>query len=114
MPGKIKRLAPSLREKKRYLRFKILPLESEKLYVSRPMNEVIKKIKEILGVFDSADAGIIPIKYYVELNEAVIRVSTSSLDKIRSAFLFIKELGTQTVIIKSVKVSGAVGKVMEE
>jgi RNase P/RNase MRP subunit POP5 len=114
MPGKIKGLAPSLREKKRYLRFEIVSLDSSKLYVSRPMNEVIKKIREILGVFDSANAGIIPVKYYSNLNQAVIRVSTSSLDKIRASFLFIKELGTQRVIIRSVKVSGAVRKVMEE
>ncbi|MFT4261508.1 MAG: Rpp14/Pop5 family protein [Candidatus Woesearchaeota archaeon] len=114
MPKKIKGLAPSLREKKRYLRFEILTLDNQKLFLTKPMNEVIKKLREILGVFDSADAGIVPIKYEAKLNQAIIRVSTRSLDKIKAAFLFITTLGTQEVIIKSLKVSGNINKVMEE
>ncbi len=114
MPKKIKGLAPSLREKKRYLKIKIHVVDSTKLFVSKPMSLVISKLKEILGVFDSAQAGIVPVKHFFKSNTQVIRVSAKSVDKVKAALLFITEIGTQKVILQSLKVSGQVNKVMEE
>lgn len=114
MPKKIKGLAPSLREKKRYLKFEIITVDGQKLDSPRPMSEVISKLREILGVFDFAKAGVMPIKYISHKNTAIIRVATNSLDKIRAAFLFIDTIGTKEVILRSLQVSGAVNKVEEE
>ena len=114
MPKKIKGLAPSLREKKRYLKIKIHVVDQTKLYVSKPMSQVISKIKQVLGLFDSANAGIVPVKHDFKTNTQIIRVSAKALDKVRSALLFIGELGTQKVVLQTLKVSGQINKVMEE
>ena len=114
MPKKIKGLAPSLREKKRYIKLEIIPVFEDKIYSPRPMTEVIKILKNKLGLFDAAKAGIVPVKYFSKSKKMILRVATNSLDKIRAILLFIDSIGTQQVIIRSIQVSGAVNKVMEE
>ena len=102
----MKSLLPSLKEKKRYLVFEII--SENKITVSRPMNEIIKQVNKILGIFDSAEAGIMPVTY--KNNKAMIKVSNQSVDKVKASLLFINEMGTQDIIIKSVGLSGILNK----
>ncbi len=110
MPKKLKGLMPSLKEKKRYLRIKI---HSEGLNQKNPMNNIIFELKKILGVFDSAMAGLTPVKTDFKNKEVILRTSAKSLDRVRAALLFITNLGTDKVILQTVKTSGtlkAVGR----
>jgi RNase P/RNase MRP subunit POP5 len=107
---KIKGLLPSLKERKRYLAIKVEPLDGQQI-LRNPSEEILLKLKAILGVFDSAEAGIMHVEYDAKERIEVIRVSAKMLDKIRAGLLFINELGTQKVVLKSIKVSGMVNRV---
>ncbi|MGV8168595.1 MAG: Rpp14/Pop5 family protein [Candidatus Nanoarchaeia archaeon] len=112
MQKKIKSLLPSLKERKRYLAIKIEPLGGQ---INRnPTEELIQKIRNILGVFDSAEAGLMYLDYDQKNNVSYIRCSVSSLEKVRASLLFINEIGTQQVILKSLKVSGMVDRVKSQ
>lgn len=106
MQKKIKSLLPSLKEKKRYIAIKVEPMQGS--LTRNPTEEIIHKIKNILGVFDSADAGLMYLDYDQKKNISFIKCSASSLDKVRASLLFIDEIGMQKVILKSLKVSGMV------
>ncbi|MFA6072754.1 MAG: Rpp14/Pop5 family protein [Candidatus Woesearchaeota archaeon] len=112
MQKKIKSLLPSLKERKRYLAIKVLPINSQ--IVRNPTEEIMQKIRGILGVFESADAGLMYLDYDQKNNVSFIRCSASSLNKVRASLLFIEEIGTQRVILKSLKVSGMVNRVKIE
>jgi ribonuclease P/MRP protein subunit POP5 len=108
MQKKIKSLLPSLKERKRYLAVKI---EAVNGTINRnPTEEIIQKLKALLGVFDSADAGLMYLDYDSKNNVSFIKCSAHSLDKVRAALLFITELGVEQVILRSLKASGMVDK----
>jgi ribonuclease P/MRP protein subunit POP5 len=108
---KIKSLMPSLKERKRYLAVKIEAVDGA--LTRNPMEELTTKLRNTLGVFNAAEAGIMPVDYDLKNKVAIIRVSESMLDRIRASLLFISELGTQRVILRSLRVSGMVNKVKE-
>lgn len=109
MQKKIKSLLPSLKERKRYLAIKIDPINET--IKRNPTEEIIRKIKNILGVFHSAEAGIMYLDYDQKNNISYIRCSASMLDKVRASLIFIDEIGTSKVILKSIKSSGMVDKI---
>lgn len=104
---RIKGLMPSLKEKKRYINIDIISLD-DGVFVGRPLQELTTKINQNLGVFDAAGAGLIPIDF--KDNIALLRVSAKYIDRVKSSLLFIKELGSKKVILKTKKVSGSVNK----
>ena len=109
MQKKIKSLLPSLKERKRYLAVKIEPINGA--IIRNPTEEIIRKIKNILGVFQSAQAGLMYLDYDQKNNISFIKCSASSLDKVRASLMFIDEIGTNKVILKSLKSSGMVDRV---
>jgi len=111
MQKKIKGLMPSLKEKKRYLAIKINTFDDQKIYSTRPMNELVEKMKSVLGVFGSAEAGLMPVNFDSTKNIAIIRSSNKMIDKVKASLIFINELGTQQVILSTIKVSGMINKV---
>ena len=111
MQKKIKGLMPSLKEKKRYLAIKINTFDDQKIYSTRPMNELLEKMRSVLGVFDSAEAGLMPVNFDSTTNIAIIRSSNKMIDKVKASLIFINELGTQQVILSTIKVSGMINKV---
>jgi len=111
MQKKIKGLMPSLKEKKRYLAIKINTFDDQKIYSTRPMNELLEKMRSVLGVFDSAEAGLMPVNFDSTKNIAIIRSSNKMIDKVKASLIFINELGTQQVILSTIKVSGMINKV---
>lgn len=106
---------PSSKEKKRYLNIEVINAKTnDKIYLSpnKIMQELTQKINQNLGVYDAAGAGIIPIDY--KENKALLRVSAKYQDRVKSTLLFIKEIGTQQIILTTKKVSGSINKAREE
>jgi RNase P/RNase MRP subunit POP5 len=109
---RIKGLMPSLKEKKRYLNIEVISLDNSDNFVGRPLSELVNKINQNLGIIDAAGAGIIPLDF--KNNHALIRASAKYLDRVKSSLLFINELGSQKIILKTKKVSGSVNKARDE
>ena len=105
---RIKGLMPSLKEKKRYMNIEVVSMNEKEGYVGRPLQELVSKINQNLGVVDAAGAGLIPLDF--KDDTALIRVSAKYIDRVKSSLLFINELGTKKVILKTKKVSGSVNK----
>lgn len=107
MAKKLKSLMPSLKEKKRYVLFEIISSE-DKIRAPNPMKEVLEQVKKTMGIFDSAEAGLKSIKY--KDGKGLIRVTTPLTDKLKASLLFIREIGTQQVIVKTIKTYGTIKK----
>lgn len=87
---KIKPILPSLREKPRYIIYKILGNASK--------DYVYRGIKQCLGEFGMARAGVQMI------DKNIIRTNSKYVDEVKSALLLIKNLDI-------IKVSGLLNKV---
>lgn len=94
---KIKRILPSLREKKRYITYETIPKTNAK-------REVSKKILEFLGLLNYGKAN-------VQIMDNIIRVNNKYVDHVKSALTLVKEVDNKPVIIKTVKVSGMINNV---
>lgn len=117
MQTKMKSLLPSLKEKKRYLVFEMIPIESvlnptNKTQISGygTLNAVTTKIKMYLGIFDSADAGIIPIEFDNRTGRGILKINNQYVDKVKAIMMFIDEIESQPIIMKSVGISGMINK----
>ena len=112
MKKKLKPLLPSLKEKKRYLAFKIL---SESAIGSS--GQVSKAIWDhslgFLGELGCAEAGIILLqdKYNKGAQTGIIRVNHKHVDKMKSALMTIKSIEGKDVIVYTTGVSGILKKV---
>ena len=108
---KIKPIIPSLREKKRYLLFEVI--SAKKLDSDDIKLAVNKKLKECLGTFGLAEAGILLVHDKFEANQGVLRTNTKSVDKVKMALSLISKVGKEEVQVNTIKVSGILKKVME-
>lgn len=109
--AKIKPVLPTLRERKRYISFKIL----SEIPISRfsAVEESINNtFLSLFGSIGMADAGIIYPKdsYDASSQTGIIRVSHKSVGRMKSALAFIKEIEHNKVIVRSIKVSGILKK----
>ncbi len=108
----LKALRPSAKEKKRYL---VYNLEIKGEFNGRKIQEqFIHKLKENLGVFGTAKAGILPIAFDSESLKGIIRVNHKMVDEIRANFLLISKLGVNEVRITTLGVSGILKKAKEK
>lgn len=105
---KMKRLLPSLREKKRYVVFE---LQSEKgLDLSDLEPKILDKIKSFLGIYGTSQAGIQMVRNLYKGNKGVIKVNNQYVDHLKAALTLIDYLEGQKVMIKSIGVSGILKK----
>ncbi len=102
-----KPLLPTLKEKKRYLAYKII---SEDYPGKNAGIILLKQIKTIMGVFDSAGAGLQNIYYDPNTNKGIIRVSLPYLSKLRMALLLINNINGVEVMIQPLLISGLLKK----
>ena len=105
--AKLKPLLPSLREKKRYVVFEVLP--ENKVSFEEVKRTLENRIQEFLGVLETSKAGIIIMDKW-DKNKGILRVSHNMLDKVKAAIVLIKEVNGKRVIIKTVGVSGILKK----
>jgi len=101
--NKIKPMLPTLRERKRYLVYEVLSKSP-----SKKENEIVRNIRETLGVFDSAEAGIVPVEYNAKKQRGILRMAHTSLDKVRAGIAMLKFPNS---IVHTVGVSGTLLKV---
>lgn len=110
MAQKMKRLLPSLREKKRYLTFKII--SESKFKVITALKEIKSEIISYFGQKGMADANIQILKETYDENKqaGVIKVGNKYVNQLKSALMFITNIEEKPVIIKSVITSGILNK----
>ncbi len=99
----MKPLLPTLKEKKRYVVYELLTRER---VAGSPEREILTHLRNTLGLFDAAAAGILPVQYDGKRQAGILRVSTRSLDKVRGAFLLLKSVERQRVVPRIIGVSG--------
>ncbi len=103
---KLKPLLSTLREKKRYLAFEVL---AEKPLAWHDIKTALREAIALhIGTKGLAEAGLLFVKY--NKNKGVLRTSHTTLNSVRAALIFMKEINKQRVIVKSIKASGMLHK----
>jgi ribonuclease P/MRP protein subunit POP5 len=115
MAMKIKPLLPSLREKKRYLVFEIIS-EHKVDKIDSIETAILNQCNKYLGEIGMAKAGLLFLKdkFNKESQKGIIRVNNKMLDNLKTSLCFIKNIGKENVIIKSVGVSGILKKAQDK
>lgn len=111
MNRKLKPLLPSLREKKRYLAFRII--SKGKISQFLPVLKAINSsIFSFLGELGAAKAGTIVLEdtYNPERQSGIIRVSHRHVDELRSALMTINKIEGKDSIVITAGVSGMLKK----
>jgi len=104
-------IKPSHREKKRYVKFQILPKEM-KLEENEVEKAIIKECHDFLGDYGMAKAGIVFLreKFNKEKKEGIIRVNNKYVNKLKMALGLIKKINNKKITIHIPKVSGIIKK----
>ncbi|MBN1377235.1 hypothetical protein JW949_02780 [Candidatus Woesearchaeota archaeon] len=102
-----KPLLPTLKEKKRYIVYRII---SERKINKDVSKDIIDKINSYLGVFEGAKAGIMNVTYNKNKQAGILKVSNKKLKETKSSISLINELNKQKVIITNIYVSGILKK----
>jgi len=112
--GKTKPLMPSLREKKRYLAYELVSSESfDAVEISKA---IMDNAKEFLGDFGMAKAGIIPMndQTNIEKQRGILRVANKELNSVKASFVFLRNISSKNVILRSVGASGVLKKAQQK
>ncbi|MFP4523211.1 MAG: Rpp14/Pop5 family protein [Candidatus Woesearchaeota archaeon] len=105
---RIKPLRPSLREKKRYLVYQILGADD--IRMPSLHKALVDKVNELLGVFDAANAGILPLECDQTSRQGILRMNHTAVQRVRACFVLIDSLKTKSVQISSLGTSGILKK----
>ena len=109
MVKKIKPLLPSLKEKKRYLAFKLI--SEDKISDFNKVNDsIIAQAMEFMGKFDFSKAGIQVIEDCYKGDRGIIRMNAKYVDEFKSSLLFLNKINGQNVIFQTVGLSGILKK----
>jgi len=103
---KLKPLSPSLRQKKRFVKFKIV---SEKKFEFKELSEnLIEQIILFLGIIDFGKGGIwiLRDKFDYEKQEIILKVSTKLKDKLIGVLSLITKINNSNINIEVKNVSG--------
>ena len=108
---KLRRLMPSLREKKRYLVFKIIS-EAKIRDIFTLSNEINSAFVELFGNLGSSKAGLIFInnKFNEEKQSGIVRVNNKYVDNLKASLTMIKTINNQDIMLKSIGMSGILKK----
>ena len=101
------KLLPSLREKKRYLTYEAL---TEKPLSRMFSTYALQHTQRMLGLFDSAQAGLQAVDYDAKHQTGVLRVGHTYVDKVRSALVLLQSYENQPVLCRTLNVSGILHK----
>jgi ribonuclease P/MRP protein subunit POP5 len=107
--SRITPLLPSLRERKRYLAFEILS-ESKINDFSVVSNAIHNSCLRFLGELECAKAGIWMVKYDSHSQRGILRVDNRYANHLKSALLFVNEMGGEPTIVRSMGLSGMLNK----
>jgi ribonuclease P/MRP protein subunit POP5 len=104
----MKPLLPTLKERQRYIAYEVLSAHAIPNDIS---DALLHRLSEILGVFGTADAGILSVSYEQSTQTGILRVNHDQVPKVKAALLMITHIGKQQVIIRTLGVSGILKKV---
>ncbi len=109
-PSRLKPLLPSLKEKKRYLRFEILssdPIKQEDAFRS-----IWNSVLSLHGEAGTAKAGlwIVPDKYDAQAQSGLLRVAHDAVDHVKAGLALITTIGTTPALVQVTRVSGMISK----
>lgn len=106
----MKPLPPSMREKKRYLKFKIH--SEEPIEFGELVDEIWDSALDYMGSKHTGEANhwIIKNQYSVEEQKGIIKIRRSYLEDFRSALTLIDSIGDQKAFIEVEKISGSIKK----
>lgn len=109
---KIKTLIPTLREKKRYIKFQVIPEPGEDYNYSDLEAAIWNVALQFLGEIGVSKASIWIIKdlWDPKSQTGVIKCKTSSIDEVIASLGLIDRLGDNRVCFKILKVSGTIKK----
>ena len=108
---KIKPLRPSLREKKRYVAFKVQS-ESKLSSFDAVSAEIFSSYGRLFGEMGLAQAGIIVLKerWNSERQTGILKVSHKYVNEIKASLALIKQINNVDVIASSLTTSGILDK----
>jgi len=107
------KLLPSLRQKKRYLVFEIL---SEKKFSALEVEQAITQaLKDFLGQLGLAQSAPLFIKEKFNQNKQrfILKINHNYTNEAKTALTLIKKIKNQSLILKSLAVSGTIKKANE-
>ncbi|MFW6378682.1 MAG: Rpp14/Pop5 family protein [Nanoarchaeota archaeon] len=110
---KTKPLRPAFRETKRYIVYEAESLDETGVSMKDVQRSLVRQLTAMLGVFDAASAGIIPIKYDQQKKRGILRVNHLMVDKVRACFALINTIDKKPIRISSMRVSGILKKARE-
>ena len=101
-------LRPTLRERRRYLAFKVM--SKEKIPVSDIAGAIWHSVLNFLGELGTAQANVWLVKkVYDEKNQmGLIRCNHTSVEHVRAALALVHRIGDQPVVIKVLGISGTI------
>jgi ribonuclease P/MRP protein subunit POP5 len=105
------KLLPSLKQKKRYVLFKII--SENKFTLSEVKEEVSRALSNYLGQLGISKAGVVFIDEQFDADAQIflLKVGHKFVDEAKSALALSKSIKNSPIIIKSVRVSGTINKV---
>ena len=104
----MKPLSPTLKERKRYILFKII---SEQTLEKGKVTELIKNAGlQFLGEWGMAKSGLQFLPETWKKDRGIIRVGHKYVNEAKATLAFVKEYKGQKVTITCLKVSGNIGK----
>ncbi|HIH43081.1 TPA: hypothetical protein HA246_05540 [Candidatus Woesearchaeota archaeon] len=111
---RMKALMPTLREKKRYVAFKIMS-ENKILNFDAVSNAISESGKRLYGEIGMAEVGLIPVKerWNPEKQLGLVRVSHKHVNHIKAAFALITKIDNHKAIVSSIGTSGIMKKAVE-
>ncbi len=105
---KIKALIPTLREKKRYLAFEVISKTNFTFQdVARSINN---SFTQFFGELSFGKAGLQVLPENYDANKGILRVTHDFLNQASASLALIPTINNQSVIVRSLKASGAINK----
>ncbi len=105
---KLKPILPSLREKKRYIAFRVESDDAVTLKEARTAIE--QSLQNFIGSYGIAQAGPQFLKDWKE-QTGILRVNTKYVKHAQASFALIKTINNQKAVVSSMAVSGAISKI---
>lgn len=108
---KIKPLLPTLRQKKRYIAYKVIA--DKKLSQKDIENAIYGKTKEMYGTIGLSDIGIMFFKekFNAEKQAGFFKVNHNKINQIRSVFPFIESINNEKAVVECITASGSMKKI---
>jgi len=103
----MKPVLPTLKERKRYIVYELI---TEQPLPGSPETEVLNHLKVMLGLFDGAKAGLLPVRYDENTQTGILRVAHNSVDKVKASLLLLKTVKGAPVIPRVKGISGILNK----